>query len=344
MNILPILICIIFILYILLFVIYYKKYIKNEKYNISTFPFSGGYNRRKQNKALTPLKPLISPLKKYALNNKLPYIYIYNPKYFSPVRDQGICGDCWALTICSLLSDNVTRKIFKFGKNLSVQQLLSCYPSGTDPCDGQVPEDVLIWLEKTGFKLSISDAISLSTCVPTDVGIDVEKNSVNSLCDPIVRESIENPTPEETTLINENIYNMKMQLMTNGSFFGTISVYDDFIHFKGDKVYIKSSNDFIGGHAITVIGWVDKGVDLREGFEVGYWVCKNSWDTSWAKLYDFPGYFAVKMGSNECGIESRAGCASANVGHISEDETLIPKYLVINTYSGLLKITNEAKH
>ena len=137
---------------------------------------------------------------------------------------------------------------------------------------------------------------------------------------------------------------MKMQLLTNGSFFGSISVYNDFIHFKGDKVYIKNSDDFVGGHAITVIGWVDKGLDLREGFEVGYWVCKNSWDITCAKLYDFPGYFAVKMGSNECGIESRAGCASADVEHVTEDETLIPRYLIINTYSELLKITNEAKN
>ena len=103
-------------------------------------------------KTETPLRPLISPIKEFPKDIKLPEIYIYNPKYFSPVRDQGSCGGCWAFTISSMLSDNITIKILKFGKNLNVQQLLSCYPS-KKPCEGEAPEDVLLWLEKTNFKI-----------------------------------------------------------------------------------------------------------------------------------------------------------------------------------------------
>lgn len=281
---------------------------------------------------------MISPLKDFQKNQKLPDIYIYNPKYFSPVRDQGRCGGCWAFVICSILSDNITTKVVKFGENLNVQQLLSCYPD-VNPCLGEAPEDALIWLEKTNFKISVDSQYlqSVSKCVTVDKGITVTKGSVKSLCKNIPRESIRGPpTENEKQLLSSNIYNMKMQLLKNGPFFGSLNIYDNFFNFKGDKIYTKGSGESVGGHAIEIIGWVDKGVDLREGFENGYWVCKNSWGNGWAPGYDFYGHFAIQMGTNECGIESRSGCAETNVDYILEKEQ-IPEYLVLNKYIELLK-------
>ena len=127
-----------------------------------------------------------------------------------------------------------------------------------------------------------------------------------------------------------------MQLLEYGPFFGSIGVYQDFFNFKGDRVYVKGSDVFVGGHAIEIVGWCDKGVDLRENFQDGYWVCKNSWSKDWATGYDFAGYFAIKMGSNECGIESRSGAAETNVEYVLEDKK-IPEYFVYNTYEQLVK-------
>ena len=78
--------------------------------------------------AKTPLRALKSPIKFFNKDAKLPTFFAYNPKYFSEVREQGRCGSCWSFVICSILSDNVTIKILKFGKNLDVEQLISCYP------------------------------------------------------------------------------------------------------------------------------------------------------------------------------------------------------------------------
>jgi C1A family cysteine protease len=295
-------------------------------------------------KVVTPLKPLISPLKIFKQNEKQDSIFIYNPKYFSPVRDQGKCGACWAFVTASLISDNVTLKIIKFGKSLNVQQLISCYPD-INPCDGAAPEDVLLWLAKTQFKVSI-DAKYLQAptqCVKTDTGISLEDKSVKSLCKYIERESISNPTTEELNLIKENIYNMKQQLLKDGPIFASISVYQDFYNFLGDKVYQKVSSQLIGGHAVEIIGYCDEGIDVREGFQSGYWVCKNSWGTSWAPEYDFPGHFAIRMGRNECGIEGRSGTADTNVEYLLEDKN-IPGNLVYNSYIDLLKyIVNRNK-
>lgn len=320
-----------------------NRNVENYGRRVKGFSLMKGFDFQNYYKVNTPLKPLISPLKMFEKDKVLPNIYIYNPKYFSPVRDQGSkCGGCWAFVICAMLSDSVTIKILKFGKNLNVQQLISCYPE--DGCDGAAPEDALLWLEKNNFKISIGNQYLevASKCEKSETGITVEKNSVKSLCEYIKRECIINPTQEESKLIKDNIYIMKMQLLKSGPFFGSISVYQDFFNFKGDKVYIKQSGQFIGGHAITIVGWCDKGVDQRAGFEEGYWVCKNSWSTNWAAEYDFPGYFAIKMGSNECGIEGRSGCAEANVEHVIEDKK-IPSEFVFNKYIDLIKYVIENK-
>ena len=329
-------ILILILLILLCACLYFIPVSNNESYSRGFPPIIKNFSESYY-KVVTPLKPLVSPLKKFKKEGTLPSIYIYNPKYFSPVRDQGRCGGCWAFVVCSMLSDNVTIKILRFGKNLNVQQLLSCYPDA-NPCDGEAPEDALIWLAKTDFKLSIDNQYlqTATKCVKSDKGIQVEKNSIKSLCKYINRDSIENPTSEESQLLEENINTMKMQLLKGGPFFGSISVYQDFFGFKGDRVYTKGPGQFVGGHAITIVGWVDKGVDLRQGFTDAYWVCKNSWGVQWASGYDFPGFFAIKMGVNECGIEARSGCAEVNVDYRLADKN-IPKYFAYNSYADLLK-------
>jgi len=51
----------------------------------------------------------------------------------------------------------------------------------------------------------------------------------------------------------------------------------------------------MGGHAVKIIGW---GVDSTS--KLPYWLVANSWNTDWGKL---GGFFKIKRGNNECGIE-----------------------------------------
>eukprot|EP00966_Prymnesium_polylepis_P165633 3828773-Prymnesium_polylepis.2 len=49
-----------------------------------------------------------------------------------------------------------------------------------------------------------------------------------------------------------------------------------------------------GGHAVRIVGWGtdDAGID--------YWHVANSWGAAWG----MHGFFNIRRGTNECGIES----------------------------------------
>ena len=70
------------------------------------------------------------------------------------------------------------------------------------------------------------------------------------------------------------------------------TVYDSFMNYKSG-VYERTWFDVIpkGGHAVKVIGWGKED-------EKDYWLCANSWNTSWGDN----GLFKIRMGS--CGIDT----------------------------------------
>lgn len=66
-----------------------------------------------------------------------------------------------------------------------------------------------------------------------------------------------------------------------------------FLLFLG--VYQHVQGEFLGGHAIKIIGW---GVDSETN--TPYWLFANSWNSDWGNN----GYVKIKRGNDECGIES----------------------------------------
>eukprot|EP00371_Babesia_bovis_P000069 XP_001608716.1 preprocathepsin c precursor [Babesia bovis T2Bo] len=52
-------------------------------------------------------------------------------------------------------------------------------------------------------------------------------------------------------------------------------------------------------HAIAIVGW---GEDEIDGIITKYWICKNTWGNDWG----VGGFFKIKRGVNQCGIETQA--------------------------------------
>ncbi|XP_061962492.1 cathepsin B-like protease 3 [Populus nigra] len=66
----------------------------------------------------------------------------------------------------------------------------------------------------------------------------------------------------------------------------------DFAHYKSG-VYKHITGDAMGGHAVKLIGWGTS----EDGED--YWLLANQWNRGWGD----DGYFKIKRGTNECGIE-----------------------------------------
>lgn len=96
-------------------------------------------------------------------------------------------------------------------------------------------------------------------------------------------------------------------IMKWGPILSSFVVYPDFYDFRpgDDRVYshdngVSLNNNHtaaIGGHAVVISGW---GVDRKTG--VPYWWIKNSWGVD----YGTRGYFKMRRGKNDCGIEENA--------------------------------------
>ena len=93
------------------------------------------------------------------------------------------------------------------------------------------------------------------------------------------------------------------EIYQNGPVEGAFIVYEDFPTYKSG-VYHHATGSALGGHAIRVLGW---GVENGEK----YWLCGNSWNTDWGDQ----GFFKIRRGVDECGIESEM------VGGIPTDQT-----------------------
>ena len=60
-------------------------------------------------------------------------------------------------------------------------------------------------------------------------------------------------------------------------------VYADFFDYIGG-IYIQEYGDFVDNHAVLIVGNNDN---------ENYWICKNSWDTSWGESV----WFRIKEGN-----------------------------------------------
>ena len=268
------------------------------------------------------LKTSLEPVQSALYNNQsvqLPSFFFYKPTLLNVNEDQGVCGSCWAFASCNVLSDRAT--IFTngvFRKRLSVQQIISCIKDG---CNGGNPENVFKWglsnkiYTENNFGYLQEQINDIKTNCSSF--IDGQKESFNVLQDSIksLTQFIPNGKSDDKTLQN-NINNMKLELYLNGPFYATIDIYQDFINFSGDGVYQYDKKGVSqGGHAIEVIGYCNNDVDKR--YNLGYWICRNSWSKDWPRQTNDKGYFAIIMGRNECGIESR--CCKADLAIITEE-------------------------
>jgi hypothetical protein len=202
--------------------------------------------------------------------------------FITSVKNQGSCGSCWAFAVVAVMEamNNVENSAAysqgyfadqNLGLDLSEQFLVSC--AGAGGCDGGYTDEAADFIKKHGIAKEefLPYVAADSPCNPDPGWI----GQIYSLEDwGYVTQGVEN---------REAIYNA----LQNGPITLYLVVYSDLYNYVSG-VYEYTYGDIEGGHAVLLVGY-DKGGN--------YWICKNSWGTSWGEN----GYFKIRMGQCSSG-------------------------------------------
>jgi len=217
------------------------------------------------------------------------------------IRDQSVCGSCWAVSSAEVVTDrtcigsNGTDKRY-----VSDEDILSCCGISCGfGCNGGFPLQAFkYWTTKgivTGGPYGSDEG-----CLPYEISPEA-KTTDTPKCEKQCESSYnvaytdDKEKGKKYYAIKGGPSGMQQELFDNGPIVACFDVYEDFKHYQSG-VYHHVSGEWLGGHAVKVIGW---------GTEDGtpYWLAANSWNTTWA---DLGGFFKIQRGNDECGFEDNS--------------------------------------
>ncbi|WP_319587246.1 C1 family peptidase [uncultured Desulfobulbus sp.] len=196
----------------------------------------------------------------------------------TPVKDQGLCGSCVSFATTALIESMclIERNI---SLDLSEADLHFCSSHGAN-CEGWFPSDALDSAKNRG--------------VCEEIYFPYNSAFVSKSGDGWTAQCVANVARNShvTKITSSDWYkknsSKKKHLLNYGPLIACFKVYDDFFSYGGG-VYHKVDGQYMGDHAVLVIGYSD--IDTC-------WICKNSWGKSWGDS----GYFKIKYG--QCDIDS----------------------------------------
>jgi len=280
-----------------------------ERINTGDFPWVAKRNTRFEGWSVADAKRIMGTLK----NQSQPIIHqqtslrslssvpdsfdsrIQWPGCIHRVLDQGKCGSCWAFGATESLSDRFCiASQSKINVELSPQSLVSCDWEGNFGCDGGIPQLAWEYMEYAGV-------LTLS-CFPYTSGSGHTPKCPSKCNGTSPFEKYYAKKLSQHTYITA--HEIQNAIYSYGPVEGTMNVYSDFTAYSSG-VYVKTSGSkFLGGHAIKIIGW---GHDDKSNLD--YWIVQNSWGVNWG----LNGYFWIRRGTDECGIDRDASAGSPSL-------------------------------
>ncbi|XP_057379831.1 dipeptidyl peptidase 1-like [Daphnia carinata] len=242
---------------------------------------------------VAPASPLVRRQAEF-LPDEWDWRNVSGVNYVPAVKNQGSCGSCYAFSSMGMLESRLrvaTKNQLQV--NLSPQDIVSCsaYSQG---CEGGFPYLV-------AGKYAQDHGVVAEECYPY-TGRDSTCSAAKKCGRTYVAKY--RYVGGYYGACNEEL--MKISLVESGPLSVSFEVYPDFMHYAGG-VYHRTGELFnqvnkydpfeLTNHAVLLVGY---GTDAQT--EEDYWIVKNSWGTKWGEN----GFFRIRRGVDECGIESIA--------------------------------------
>jgi len=221
--------------------------------------------------------------------------------YLSWSKNQHIptyCGSCWAQGTTSSLADriNIARNNTDLTISIAPQVLINCGAGGD--CDGGdafgvwqyasrygIPEESCQnYLAKNPSEENCDPIQVCKTCVPPPPPVGQEGS-----CSAVEKYPVWKVSSYRGVSGADDI---KKALYSAGPVACSMDVTAEFEKYTGG-IYSQTVLIPMPNHIVSIIGW---GVS-DQGEE--YWIVRNSWGTYWGEW----GFFRIKMGSQNLGIE-----------------------------------------
>lgn len=198
----------------------------------------------------------------------------------TPVKNQGMCGSCWAFsTTGSIEGINAIRT----GKlmSLSEQQLVSCDTAKDMGCGGGLMDYAFEYVVKNGGIDTEEDYGYWSWGIPCQRRREHDRPAVTI-------DGYEDVPPKDASALKKAIANQPVSVAVCAS--SSMQFYSTGV--MNDKSCCQQLN-----HGVLAVGYVDE----KES-DASHWIVKNSWGSSWGE----DGFFRLSKESKDpngaCGI------------------------------------------
>lgn len=184
--------------------------------------------------------------------------------WVSPILNQGSCGSCVAFAAVGVLETqlNISSLLPNMNIRLSPAHLFSC---GGGACNyGWMPESAARQLMRSG--------VTDEACMPYTSGATGQDVACNSACADVSQRTYKISNYTSPTSYMKNVDAVKRALQ-KGPLMTSLSVYADFMSYAGG-VYKHTTGEYLGGHAISIIGYDD----ATQSF-----IIRNSWGEDWGE-------------------------------------------------------------
>lgn len=255
---------------------------------------------------------------------------ISKKKLISPVKNQHLCGCCWAISVATAISDCfVVKGLVDWMPNVSFTYALSKYPQ--QKCIGGSSR-VLLEDIKHGDGIASDYCVDDNWCKINEkcVSGDASKHFMSGdkeyLSSLIPKEGCYNGdkkhyvynigdvyslTTSNNLKIIETQTKIKQHIMIRGPVVAGFLIMKNFPDGKftkqGNGIYLENIKpppknsiynieediNILGSHSVVVVGW---GVSRNQKYnnltiDIPYWYCRNSWGDNWGEN----GYFKLGM-------------------------------------------------